>query len=180
MFDVEGNEFKLSPAQIAETCVKLGTITGFTTMVNVLVSAHCPALGVNVYVVVVVLLSVGLQLPVTPFKEFVGKAFNTAPAQIEATGEKLGTTNVLTSMVILAVVAHCPAVGVNVYKVVLELFKAGLQTPVIPFNDVVGKALSVAPIQIGGTCVNVGVTFEFTTIVNVAVFAHWPTVGVNV
>ena len=38
----------------------------------------------------------------------------------------------------------------------------------------------VAPEQYGPTAVNVGVTFGLTVIVNVAVVAHSPAVGVNV
>ena len=60
------------------------------------------------------------------------------------------------------------------------LFKAGDQLPVIPFNDVVGNADSVPPEQIGATALNVGVTLLLTVIVNEAVVAHWPAVGVNV
>jgi len=44
-----------------------------------------------------------------------------------------------------AVVAHWPAVGVNVYVVVAVLFSAGDQLPVIPFNEVVGNADNVPP-----------------------------------
>jgi hypothetical protein len=43
------------------------------------------------------------------------------------------------------VVAHCPAVGENVYVVVAWLFKAGLQVPVMLFRDDVGRTLNVAP-----------------------------------
>jgi hypothetical protein len=64
--------------------------------------------------------------------------------------------------------------------VVAVLSKAGDQVPVIPLVDVVGNAVSVAPAQIGATAVNVGVMFGLTTIVNVAVVAHCPAVGVNV
>ena len=60
------------------------------------------------------------------------------------------------------------------------MFKAGAQVPVMPLLDVVGNAVSVAPEHIGATALNVGVTFGFTTIVNVAVVAHCPAVGVNV
>jgi hypothetical protein len=56
-----------------------------------------------------------------------------------------------TVIVIVAVVAHCPAVGVNVYVVVVVLFNAGNQVPLIPLLDVVGKALNVAPEQIAVT-----------------------------
>jgi hypothetical protein len=40
-------------------------------------------------------------------------------------------------------VPHCPAAGVNVYvfvPTVAVLMVAGLQVPVIPFDDVVGNA----------------------------------------
>ena len=43
--------------------------------------------------------------------------------------------------------------------VVAVLFKAGDQVPVLLLLDVVGRAVSVAPEQMGATGVNVGVTF---------------------
>jgi hypothetical protein len=52
------------------------------------------------------------------------------------------------------------------------LFSAGDQLPVIPFNDVVGNAVTVPPEQIGATALNVGITLLFTVIVNEAVVAH--------
>ena len=52
------------------------------------------------------------------------------------------------------------------------LFNAGAQVPVIPLLDVVGRAVSVAPEQIGATAVNVGVMFGLTVMVNVVVVAH--------
>jgi hypothetical protein len=54
--------------------------------------------------------------------------------------------------VIVAVVAHCPAVGVNVYVVdpdIDVLMVEGLQVPVIPLFEVVGKVPGVAPMQYG-------------------------------
>ena len=60
------------------------------------------------------------------------------------------------------------------------LSKAGAQVPVIPLVEVVGSAVSVPPEQIGATGLNVGVIFGLTVIVNVAVVAHWPAVGVKV
>ena len=50
----------------------------------------------------------------------------------------------------------------------------------MPLFEVVGSEVSVAPEQIGTTAVNVGVTVGLTVIVNVAVVAHWPAVGVKV
>jgi len=40
LFDVVGNGNKVSPAQIPGTCVKLGMVMGFTTMVKVVVVPH--------------------------------------------------------------------------------------------------------------------------------------------
>jgi hypothetical protein len=60
------------------------------------------------------------------------------------------------------------------------LSKAGAHVPVIPLLEVAGRGVNVAPEQIGATGVNVGVTFELTVIVSVAVVAHCPVVGVNV
>ena len=60
------------------------------------------------------------------------------------------------------------------------MFNAGAQVPVMPLLEVVGRADKVAPEQIGATGLNVGVMFGLTVIVNVAVVAHCPIVGVNV
>ena len=57
---------------------------------------------------------------------------------------------------------------------------AGDHVPVIPLFDVVGNALSVLPPHIAATALKVGVTTGFTVMVNVAVVAHCPVVGVNV
>ena len=50
----------------------------------------------------------------------------------------------------------------------------------MPFVDVVGSAVSVAPEHIGATALNVGVILGLTTIVNVVEVAHCPAVGVKV
>ena len=86
----------------------------------------------------------------------------------------------LTVMVKVVDIAHCPAVGVNVYVVVVVLFKAGDQLPVMPLLEVVGNADKVPPEQIGATAVNVGVIFGLTMMVKVVDTAHCPAVGVNV
>ncbi len=46
--DVVGSGLNVPPEQIAETCVNVGVVNGFTVMVIVAVFAHCPELGVNV------------------------------------------------------------------------------------------------------------------------------------
>jgi len=64
--------------------------------------------------VVVVLSNAGVQVPVMPLLEVVGNAVSVAPEQIGATAVNVGVMFGLTVMVKVAVVAHCPAVGVNV------------------------------------------------------------------
>ena len=63
---------------------------------------------------------------------------------------KVGVTGAPTLTVIVAVLAHCPAVGVKVYVVVAVLFIAGDQAPLIPLFDVVGKE-NEPPLHIGAT-----------------------------
>ena len=125
-------------------------------------------------------MSAGDHVPVMPLFEVVGNAFKVPPEQIGATALNVGRIFGLTTIVSVAVVAHCPAVGVNVYVVVAVLLSAGVQVPVMPSLDVVGNAASVAPEQIGATAVNVGRMFGLTTIVSVVVVAHCPAVGVKV
>ena len=118
------------------------------------------------------LFNAGDQFPVIPLVDVVGKADKVPPEHIAATGVNVGVTFALTVMINVVVVAHCPAVGVNVYVVVAVLFNAGVQFPVIPLVDVVGKADKVPPEHIAATGVNVGVTFALTVMVNVVVVAH--------
>ncbi len=63
---------------------------------------------------VAVLFNAGDQVPVIPFVDVVGNAFNVEPVQIADTALKVGVTLGLTVMVNVVVVAHWPAVGVNV------------------------------------------------------------------
>jgi hypothetical protein len=126
------------------------------------------------------LLSAGAQLPVKPLLDVVGNGDKVAPEQIGATAVKVGVTFGLTVIVNVVVLAHCPAVGVKVYVVVVVLLSAGAQLPVKPLLDVVGNGDKVAPEHIGATAVNVGVMFGLTVIVIVAVVAHCPADGVNV
>ena len=64
--------------------------------------------------VVVVLSKAGDQVPVYPFSEVVGNALKVPPAQIGAIAVNVGSIFGFTVIVSDAVVAHCPAVGVNV------------------------------------------------------------------
>ena len=61
-----------------------------------------------------VLLSAGVHVPEIPLFDVVGKAAKVAPEQIGATAVKVGVTCGLTLIVMVVVVAHCPALGVKV------------------------------------------------------------------
>ncbi len=122
----------------------------------------------------------GDHVPVIPLLEVVGKAAKAAPLHIGDTAVNVGVTFGFTVIDNVVVVAHNPAVGVKVYVVVAVLFIAGDHVPVIPLLEVVGKAAKAAPLHIGDTAVNVGVTFGFIVIDNVVVVAHNPAVGVKV
>jgi hypothetical protein len=77
----------------------------------------------------------------------------------------VGVTFGVTVCTIVCVVAHWPAVGVNVYVfVVVLLTAAGLQVPVIAgaFVDDVDNVGATAPLQIAGSALNVGVTVGVT------------------
>ena len=172
LFEVTGNVAIVSPVQIGVTAVKVGIMPEFTVIVNVVVFAHCPAVGVNVYRVVVVLFSAGDQAPLIALFDVVGNAAIVAPEQIAGTAVNVGFTAGSTVIVNVVVFEHCPVAGVKVYTVVAVLFTLGDQAPFIALVDIVGKAAIVAPEQIGGTSVKVGVIAGFTVIVKVVVFAH--------
>ena len=53
-------------------------------------------------------------MPVIPFKEVVGSAAIIVPAQTAGAGVNVGVVAGLMVTVSVAVVAHCPAAGVNV------------------------------------------------------------------
>ena len=60
------------------------------------------------------------------------------------------------------------------------LFNAGDHVPGMPLIEVVGNGDKKAPEQIGAIGAKSTMAFGFTVIVNVAVLAHCPTVGVKV
>ncbi len=46
--DEVGNADKVAPEHIGATALNVGVMFGLTVIVNVVVVAHCPAVGVNV------------------------------------------------------------------------------------------------------------------------------------
>ena len=114
LVDTVGKGAITAPLHIPATCTNVGVTIAFTVTVMVAAVAHCPAAGVKIYVVVAVLLSAGDHVPVMPLLDVVGNGDITVPIQTGATCVNSGVTGVLTVMVMVAVVAHGPALGVNV------------------------------------------------------------------
>ena len=48
LVEVVGNAVSVAPEQIGATAVNVGVMFGLTVIVNVVVVAHCPAVGVKV------------------------------------------------------------------------------------------------------------------------------------
>src|SRR6188508_1217923 len=99
LLDVAGNGASVAPAHIGATGVNVGVTFGLTVIVSVVVVAHCPASGVNVYVVVVVLSSAGDHVPVIPLLDVGGNGASVAPVQTGATAVNVGITLGLTVIV---------------------------------------------------------------------------------
>ena len=88
------------------------------------------------------LIVAGLQVPVIPLLDVVGNAGALEFWQSGPIAENVGVTCGSTVMLSVAVIAHCPADGVNVYVVVpavAVLMVAGLHVPVTPLLDVAGS-----------------------------------------
>lgn len=122
----------------------------------------------------------GFHVPVTPFKDVVGKSGIEAPVQYGPAVLNSGTVFGVIIIVREAVVAHCPELGVKVYAVVALLFIEGLHVPVILFKEVVGKAGIEEPAQYGPGVLKEGVIAALIVIVSVVWTAHCPDEGVNV
>jgi hypothetical protein len=114
--EVVGNGASASPEQMGPTGANVAVIRGVTVKLSVVLTAHCPALGVKVKVKVpgVVVLIEGLQVPAIPLREDVGNTGAALPWHTSGSWLKVGVTFVFTTMVSVAVVAHCPAAGVKV------------------------------------------------------------------
>lgn len=127
----------------------------------------------------------GLHVPVTPLVDVVGNAGTVDPIQMEALVPKLkaGVRIGFTVTVNVCVVAHTPAVGVNVYvPLAVVLTVAGLHVPVTPLSDVVGNAGTVPPLQIVSVVpkLKLGTVLGTTVTVKVVVVPHSPAFGVKV
>ena len=106
--ELVGKTGAVAPEQIGATATNVGVINGFTVIVKVAVVAQSPAVGVNVYVPVAVLLTTGDHVPVIAgvFVELVGKTGAVSPEHIGATAVNVGVINGLTVIVKVVVPEH--------------------------------------------------------------------------
>jgi len=81
LIEVVGSAEIVAPLQNGPTAANVGVTFELTVIVSVVVVAHWPAAGVNVYVVVVVLLIAGPHVPVIPLIDVVGNEGIDAPLQ---------------------------------------------------------------------------------------------------
>ena len=76
--------------------MKVGDVVAAVIITSIVtIEAHCPAFGVNVYVIipaVAVLIEEGLQVPVIPFSDVVGSVPGTSPTQYGPHWVKVGVT----------------------------------------------------------------------------------------
>ena len=182
LVDVNGSTGATELRQSEPNGLNVGVTSGVTVTSIVVVVAHCPASGVNVYVPLVILLTTaGDQVPVIPLSDVVGNTGAAVPEQIGAIAVKVGVTAWCNCYINVVGVAHSPASGVNVYvPLAVLLTTAGDHVPVIPLSDVNGNVGAAEPEQIGAMAAKVGVTLGVIVTSSVVDVAHWPASGVKV
>jgi hypothetical protein len=136
--------------------------------------AHCPALGVKIYVPLMVLLTVaGFQVPVIPLIEVVDKIGAVAPLQIGAIGRKLGVilgVTVTLVVVLLQVVVVFVKVNVTAPALIPVITPALLTVAIallllVQVPPVVGLRVAVLPKHTAVGAVNIGSAFTVTLVV---------------
>jgi hypothetical protein len=166
--------------------INWGSVGAIISMPSGTEVAHCPSVGVNVYVVVPavnVLIVTGVQVPVMPLAEMVGKTgavefWHKGPIAIN-----WGSVGAIISMSSGTEVAHCPSVGVNVYVAVPAvnvLIVTGVQVPVMPLAEMVGKTGATEFWHNGPIAINWGSVGAIISMSSGTGVAHCPSVGVNV
>ena len=92
LVELNGNNGAVEFRHSGPIAAKIGVTFWLTVIVKVVDVAHCPAVGVKVYVVVAVLFNAGDHVPVMPLFDVAGNAERAAPEQIGSTAAKVGVT----------------------------------------------------------------------------------------
>jgi hypothetical protein len=117
LLDVVGNVGAVLFWQSGPIAVNVGVTCGLMVTLKVVAVAHCPADGVNVYVVVpavAVLIVAGFHVPLMPLLDVVGNVGAAAFWHSGPIAVNVGVTCGSIVMLKVAVVAHSPAAGVKV------------------------------------------------------------------
>jgi hypothetical protein len=117
LLDVAGNVGAVLFWQSGPIAVNVGTVCASTVMLSVVVVAHCPLSGVNVYVVVPVvevLITAGFHVPVIPLLDVVANAGAPEFWQSGPIAVNVGITGAVITTVMVVLVPHSPLLGVKV------------------------------------------------------------------
>ena len=119
LLELNGNVGGVEPKHNGPMAAKVGVIEFVISISIVATEAHCPASGVKVYVAIPtidVLMVNGFQVPVIGVElvELVGKTGAEAFKHKGPIALKVGVCGARTVIFKVVVLAHCPAVGVNV------------------------------------------------------------------
>ena len=117
----------------------------------------------------------GFQAPVIPLLDVAGKIGAAEPEQMAGTALNIGVMIEFTVTDIFAVVAHSPALGVNVYVVfpcLIIFIQEGVQVPEIPFVEVAGKTGALLYRQSGPIGSNRGLPLAAMVISMVEIVEH--------
>ena len=107
LFEIVAKLGAIEPKQISGIGINSGVAISEIETLKVANVAHCPAVGVKVYVSEVVLLIVaGFQVPIIPLFEIKDKVGETEPEQKSAIGLNKGISNGLTVIVSVVDGAH--------------------------------------------------------------------------
>ena len=129
------------------------------------------------------LIVAGLHVPLMPSIEVVGNAVAADPWQNGPMGAKLTATSGLIVILMVAVEAHWPGFGVNVYVVVptfAVFIVAGLHVPEIPSVDLEGRTGATLFWQNGPIGFTMGFTTGLMLTIIVTILPHCPALGVKV
>jgi hypothetical protein len=107
--DVEGRAGGIEPRHRGPIDSNTGVIEDETSIISLMVEAHCPSDGLNSYVVVPtddVLMIAGIHVPMMPFVDVKGRSGGAEPWQSGPIGLKIGVNELVIVTLILVSIAH--------------------------------------------------------------------------
>ena len=117
LLDMAGRAGTAALTHSGPIAVNTGVICTAMVISKAVTTAHCPAAGVKLYVVVPtadVVIVAGFHVPLIPLVDINGNAGAAALRQSEPNGLKMGVISGVTVTSNVVAAAHCPASGVKV------------------------------------------------------------------